>query len=133
MRIFLRTIAIAALLLILFLIGRCSWRHFAGANEEKKEGPTALVEVAALTRKTIAEKLTAYGSVIAQPGKTHSFTVGFETRVRHVLVAPGQLVHEGNPTGRKDSYRRDLYNTLAQWRSGGYPQPHCPTQSGRYA
>ena len=97
MRIFLRTIAIAALLLILFLIGRCSWRHFAGANEEKKEGPTALVEVAALTRKTIAEKLTAYGSVIAQPGKTHSFTVGFETRVRHVLVAPGQLVHEGDP------------------------------------
>jgi membrane fusion protein, multidrug efflux system len=97
MKFSLRTITIAALLLILLLIGRCTWRHFAGANEEKKEGPTALVEVAAVTRKTIAEKLTAYGSVIAQPGKTHSVTVGFETRVRHVLVAPGQLIHEGDP------------------------------------
>ncbi len=91
-----RTITVAVLLLMLFLIGRCTWRHFAGGNEEKKEGPMARVEVAAITRKTIAEKLTAYGSVIAQPGKTHSITVGFETRVRHILVAPGQLVHEGD-------------------------------------
>ena len=79
------------------MIGRCTWRHFTGANEEKKEGPTALVEVSPVARKTIAEKLTAYGSVIAQPGKTHSVTIGFETRVRHILVAPGQLVHEGDP------------------------------------
>jgi RND family efflux transporter MFP subunit len=92
-----RIIVAAVLLLVLLLIGRCTWRHFTGADEEKKEGPTALVEVAAVTRKTIAEKLTAYGSVIAQPGKTHSVTVGFETRVRHVLVAPGQLVHETDP------------------------------------
>jgi membrane fusion protein, multidrug efflux system len=92
-----RTITVAVLLLVLLLIGRCTWRHFAGGNEKKKEGPTAQVEIAAITRKTIAEKLTAYGSVIAQPGKTHSVTVGFETRVRHVLVAPGQLVHEGDP------------------------------------
>jgi membrane fusion protein (multidrug efflux system) len=92
-----RSIIVAVLLLVLLLIGRCTWRHFAGAKEEKKEGPTALVEVAAVTRRTIAEKLTAYGSVIAQPGKTHSVTVGFETRVRHILVAPGQLVHEGDP------------------------------------
>src|SRR5438477_12535600 len=97
MRIFLRTITIAALLLILLLIGRCTWRHFAGTDEEKKEGPTALVEEAAVTRKTISEKLTAYGSVLAQPGKTHSVTVGFETRVRHVLVAAGELIHEGDP------------------------------------
>jgi membrane fusion protein, multidrug efflux system len=94
---FSRIIIGAALLLVLFLIGRCTWRHFSGANDEKKEGPTALVEVAPVTHKTIAENLTAYGSVIAQPGKTHSVTVGFETRVRHILVAPGQLVHEGDP------------------------------------
>jgi len=92
-----RIIVAAVLLLVLLLIGRCTWRHFTGADEEKKEEPTALVEVAAVTRKTIAEKLTVYGSVIAQPGKTHSVTVGFETRVRHVLVAPGQLVHESDP------------------------------------
>jgi membrane fusion protein (multidrug efflux system) len=92
-----RIIVAAVLLLVLLLIGRCTWRRFTGATDEKKEGPTALVEVAAITRKTITEKLTAYGSVIAQPGKTHSVTVGFETRVRHVLVAPGQLVHESDP------------------------------------
>lgn len=97
MKKFLRIIVVAVLLLVLLLIGRCTWRHFSGANEEKKEGPTALVEVAPISRKTIAEKLTAYGSVIAQPGKTHSVTVGFETRVRHILVAPGQLVQEGDP------------------------------------
>jgi RND family efflux transporter MFP subunit len=92
-----RIIVVAILLLVLALISRCTWRHFTGANEEKKEGPTARVEVAAVARKTIAEKLTAYGSVIAQPGKTHSVTVGFETRVRHILIAPGQLVHESDP------------------------------------
>jgi RND family efflux transporter MFP subunit len=93
-----RIIVVAVLALLLGLIARCTWRHFSGANEsEKKEGATARVEVAAIVRKTIAEKLTAYGSVIAQPGKTHSVTVGFETRVRHILVAPGQLVHEGDP------------------------------------
>src|SRR5438445_284858 len=92
-----RIIFVAVLFLILLLVGRCTWRHFAGTREEKKEGPTALVEVAAITRKTISEKLTAYGSVVAQPGKTHSVIVGFETRVRHILVAPGQLIHEGDP------------------------------------
>src|SRR5947207_4417432 len=91
-----RIIVIGVLALLLGLIARCTWRHFSGAESEKKEGPTARVEVAAIVRKTIAEKLTAYGSVIAQPGKTHSVTVGFEVRVRHILVAPGQLVHEGD-------------------------------------
>jgi RND family efflux transporter MFP subunit len=39
----------------------------------------------------------AYGSVVAQPGKTHSVSIAFETRVRHVLVAPGQFVRENDP------------------------------------
>ena len=91
-----RIIVITVLALLLGLIARCTWRHFSGAESEKKEGPTARVEVAAVAQKTIAEKLTAYGSVIAQPGKTHSVTVGFEVRVRHILVAPGQLVHDGD-------------------------------------
>src|SRR5207302_8636827 len=38
-----------------------------------------------------------YGSVVAQPGKTHSMSVAFETRVRHILVAPGQFVQENDP------------------------------------
>jgi RND family efflux transporter MFP subunit len=48
-------------------------------------------------RKTVTEKVIAYGSVVAQPGKTHSVSIAFETRVRHVLVAPGQFVRENDP------------------------------------
>jgi membrane fusion protein, multidrug efflux system len=48
-------------------------------------------------RKVISEKAIVYGSVVAQPGKTHSVSVAFETRVRHILVAPGQFVQENDP------------------------------------
>jgi membrane fusion protein (multidrug efflux system) len=90
-------LAVLALGVILFL-ARCTWRHFAGAAApEQAPGPTARVEVAAVERKTVVEKITAYGSVIAQPGKTHSLSIAFETRVRHTLVAPGQVVREGEP------------------------------------
>ncbi|MGI8432276.1 MAG: efflux RND transporter periplasmic adaptor subunit [Chthoniobacterales bacterium] len=88
---------IGAAAVILFL-GYCAWQHFSGGGSpEKKQEPTAQVQVAQLQRKSIAQKLTAYGSVIAQPGKTHSVSVAFETRVIHVLVAPGEFVHEGDP------------------------------------
>jgi RND family efflux transporter MFP subunit len=55
------------------------------------------VQVAKVQRKTVTEKVIAYGSVVAQPGKTHSVSIAFETRVRHVLVAPGQFVRENDP------------------------------------
>jgi membrane fusion protein (multidrug efflux system) len=87
--------AIALLLIIAVL----AWigRRFGAGREEKKVGPVAQVEVAKVERKTISEKVIAYGSVVAQPGKTHSVSVAFETRVRHVLVAPGQFVQENDP------------------------------------
>ncbi len=50
-----------------------------------------------MQRKVISEKAIVYGSVVAQPGKTHSVSVAFETRVRHILVAPGQFVQENDP------------------------------------
>lgn len=89
---------IGAAAVILFL-GYCAWQHFSGGggSTPKKQEPTAQVQVAPLQRKSISQKLTAYGSVIAQPGKTHSVSVAFETRVSHVLVAPGEFVHDGDP------------------------------------
>lgn len=84
------------LVVVLASVGYCTWQRFRGGTPEKKE-PRASVQVASIERKTISQKLVAYGSVVAQPGKTHSVSVAFETRVRHVLVAPGQLVHEGDP------------------------------------
>lgn len=85
---------IAVALLLKWVVG-----HFfgGGETEKKKEGPFAHVQVAKIEKKSISEKIIAYGSVVAQPGKTHSVTVAFETRVRHLLVAPGQFVNEGDP------------------------------------
>ena len=58
--------------------------------------PVAQVEVVPIQRKSISEKLTAYGSVVAQPGKTHFVAISFESRVQHILVSPGQLVKQGD-------------------------------------
>ena len=88
-------LAIAAAL----ILGALAWiaQRFGIGNEEKKAAPVPEVQVAKVERKTINEKVIVYGSVVAQPGKTHSVGVAFETRVRHILVAPGQFVHENNP------------------------------------
>ena len=72
-------------------------QRFGIGKEEKAAGPIAHVQVAKLERKTITEKVIVYGSVVAQPGKTHSVSIAFETRVRHILVAPGQFVQENDP------------------------------------
>jgi len=72
-------------------------QRFGVEKAAKKIGPVAQVQVAKVERKTITEKVIVYGSVVAQPGKTHSLSVAFETRVRHVLVAPGQFVQENDP------------------------------------
>lgn len=71
--------------------------RFRAGVEEKPSGPIVEVQVAKVQRKPISEKITAYGSVVAQPGKTHSISVAFETRVRHILVAPGQFMQENDP------------------------------------
>ena len=72
-------------------------QRFGIGKEEKTTGPIAHVQVAKLERKTITEKVIVYGSVVAQPGRTHSVSIAFETRVRHILVAPGQFVQENDP------------------------------------
>jgi membrane fusion protein, multidrug efflux system len=72
-------------------------QRFGIGKEEKKAGPVPEVQVAKVERKTVTEKVIVYGSVVAQPGKTHSVSIAFETRVRHILVAPGQFVGENDP------------------------------------
>jgi len=67
----------------------------AGADADQ-EAPVP-VEVAKIERKTIAEPVTAYGSVVAQPARLQVVSAAFETRVRHILVAPGQVVQKGEP------------------------------------
>ena len=90
--------AIGAIVVVL-IVCAIAWiaQRFDVGKEEKKADPVAQVQVAKVQRKTVTEKVIAYGSVVAQPGKTHSVSIAFETRVRHVLVAPGQFVRENDP------------------------------------
>ena len=90
--------AIGAIVVVL-IVCAIAWiaQRFGVGKEEKKPSPVAQVQVAKVQRKTVTEKVIAYGSVVAQPGKTHSVSIAFETRVRHVLVAPGQFVRENDP------------------------------------
>ncbi len=91
-------IVIGSLVAVLVL-GGLVWiaQRFEVGKEEKKAGPVPQVQVSKVERKTITETVIVYGSVVAQPGKTHSVSIAFETRVRHVLVAPGQFVKENDP------------------------------------
>jgi membrane fusion protein, multidrug efflux system len=93
-----KRIIIGAIAVVL-IIGGLVWiaQRFGVGKEEKKTSPVAQVQVAKVERKTITEKVVVYGSVVAQPGKTHSVSIAFETRVRHILVAPGQFVRENDP------------------------------------
>jgi multidrug efflux pump subunit AcrA (membrane-fusion protein) len=92
-----KTIVIGAIALV--VIGALVWtaQRFGVGKENKESGAIAQVQMANVEKKSITEKITVYGSVIAQPGKTHSVSVAFETRVQHILVAPGQFVREDDP------------------------------------
>jgi membrane fusion protein (multidrug efflux system) len=93
-----RRIIIGVIVLVL-LVCALAWiaQQFGVGKEKKKAGPVPQVQVAKVERKTVTENVIVYGSVVAQPGKTHSVSIAFETRVRHILVAPGQFVRENDP------------------------------------
>jgi RND family efflux transporter MFP subunit len=80
----------------LLLLG-CSQRSGVEHPQDQEAEPVAKVVVALASRKRIAETRTAFGSVTAEQGSTHTVTRSFETRVRHVLVAPGQPIKRGQP------------------------------------
>jgi membrane fusion protein (multidrug efflux system) len=108
---------VAAAALAAWLLTR---EHHAPSEQssEAEISPVASVETAPIERKTISEKVIAYGSVIAQPGKTHAVSVAFECRIIHVLVAAGQLVGIDDPlveieaSPASDLLLRQAQNTL---------------------
>ena len=106
-----RQITIVAIAVVL-IIGALVWiaQRFGIGQEEKKAAPVPEVQVAKVERKTITEKIIVYGSVVAQPGKTHTVSIAFETRVRHILVAPGQFVQQNDPLIEIESARRRKFN-----------------------
>jgi RND family efflux transporter MFP subunit len=94
-----KTRIILGAIAVILIVGGLVWvaQRFGVGKEEKKGGPVPEVQVAKVERKTITETVIVYGSVVARPGKMHSVSIAFETRVRHILVAPGQFVQENDP------------------------------------
>ena len=95
-----RWLANCALILAALALGFWLGKRLGGGAAEEagdESGPIAQVALASIAKKMIAENITAYGSVIAQPGKSHAVSAAYETRVRHVLVAPGEAVRIGQP------------------------------------
>jgi membrane fusion protein (multidrug efflux system) len=90
---------IIGVIVLVSIVCALAWiaQRFGVGKEEKKAGPVPQVQVAKVERKTVTENVIVYGSIVAQPGKTHSVSIAFETRVRHILVAPGQFVRENDP------------------------------------
>jgi membrane fusion protein (multidrug efflux system) len=86
------------LALLAVMAGVAYWLFQArsGQGEGDETEAPAPVEVAKIERKTLAEPVTAYGSVIGQPARVQVISSAFETRVIHVLVAPGQTVKKGD-------------------------------------
>jgi membrane fusion protein, multidrug efflux system len=55
-------------------------------------GPVAAVSVMPIQLSSIAETMTAYGTVVSQLGEVRAISVAYEARVVRVLVTPGQEV-----------------------------------------
>ncbi len=95
MRIVLNIVVLVAVGAGGYLLGR------AGSHGDKEESTTqpatkesavATVRTALIQEKSISQSVTAYGSVIAQPGEVKIVSVPFESRIGHLLVTPGQQV-----------------------------------------
>ncbi len=67
-----------------------------GGSDAGEPEPVAQVHVFVAREDTLAETLTAYGTVIPAPGSVQSYDVPFECVVQQVLVSPGQRVEQGS-------------------------------------
>jgi membrane fusion protein, multidrug efflux system len=67
------------------------------AGPETSGGPVAEVKTVPLKRREIKAVQVAYGTVIAAPSDTHTFSVPYESRVKAILIATGQAVQTATP------------------------------------
>ena len=112
-----KRIVIGAVAVVVIIAGLV-WiaQRFGVEIREKKTGPIAQVQVAKVEQKTITEKVIVYGSVVAQPGKTHSVSIAFETRVRHIPLieielSPGAQVQFQQAKNAAEAARKELKQT----------------------
>lgn len=74
--------------------------HKSGTAEEKeaeKVNPTATVQTMKLEKASIAATVTAYGTVVAQPGELEGVSVQYESKVVRLLVSAGEPVKDEQP------------------------------------
>lgn len=69
-----------------------------GGSEEKKDvEPVVNAQTATAVQQSFTETVTAIGSVTPRPGHYAELSAPAPTRVAHIFVAPGDIVHEGDP------------------------------------
>jgi membrane fusion protein (multidrug efflux system) len=68
----------------------------AGGQPAADDAPVVSVRTVEISQGTIQQTLTAYGTVISQPGEVQVLSVPFECRVVHVLAVAGQQVSAGD-------------------------------------
>jgi RND family efflux transporter MFP subunit len=61
------------------------------------KGPEAEVKTIPLKRDQIKSVLVAYGTVMAAPSETRTFSVSYECRVKTILVTAGQVIQTNTP------------------------------------
>jgi membrane fusion protein, multidrug efflux system len=70
-----------------------------GGGDAKKDDVDAVVNAQTATAKeaSFTETVTAIGTVTPRPGHYAELSAPAPTRVAHIFVAPGDVVHEGDP------------------------------------
>jgi membrane fusion protein (multidrug efflux system) len=65
-------------------------------SEMLNQNPVAKVQVTPIQKETIMETITAYGTVVPEPGAVETVSVPFESRIRRISVSEGQKVSKGD-------------------------------------
>lgn len=81
-----------------WILGAVLWGcgDHAPETTAKPQVPVVQIQVAIAHRQEIAEKVTAYGTVVPAPGAALTISRPFETRVARLLVTTGQRVTAGD-------------------------------------
>ena len=88
-------ILLGGLILTIILISFIPGRGKCHAKEPGNIGPTALVRVAPIKLGPISKRLTAFGRVVASPGRAKVLSIPYESQIGTFFVLQGQEVSKG--------------------------------------
>lgn len=69
----------------------------AALAKDTNSGPVAAVATVPLKRDQIKAVQVAYGTVMASPSETHTFSVPYESRVKTIFITAGQVIRTNMP------------------------------------